>query len=699
MCDSLFWHTSIPMSSDSSMSSTIPKSFAPHFNGKVTEIRAMGYNLFSCILELTDNSISTTCGSKTVRVIMYFKDQRLHRITIMDDGVGMSIRQLCEAIILNLIKAREVGDIGKFHVGMKYALITMGSEIIIISKKEHSQTVGIRMNIDQMQEHDTFEPTEICDAVDDTWARRYVTSSQYEQFKKYASGTFIEVRNLVQSYRTNQQKILEDVAKNLSLSYTNIPANCHISVESQIHTKGIETAIKVFKKIEPFDLFYTEAPQCLDERAYSTTLTLYRHEDGVRLIETIQQSRKIGAKKETGGEPLKPLFFEHKEVEKSRKSKNGIIVKKMGIEFIPIAKKDLLSMKEDRIDVLDVTVIQVNDSTHIKEKELFSEDSKLLGDRKGLYFLRDGIRCVGSAKQLGYKLHDRATSSCERQRMQVRFTSNSDEHVGSTFNKQMPDHALPCSVLNSALMNIYKQVTTPWSNKWAPLDAAEKARKAAEKGVRQKSDSEEESEEESDEESDEKNDSEKVEQPDSVEAFELHGPNVVVVPLSESSATKPSGELNESSAAKPAEVVVKPSEVLNEEPAAKEPASEVSAAEDPAAEEPAAKEPAAEEPAAEDADAEDADAEEAAAKEAAEEAAAKEAAAKEAAAKEAAEEAAAEEPIEVEEEEMPQFDEDVPEFEQPLIPRKNVVTFDLTHFTNEQYEHFKEMAEIFGLII
>jgi hypothetical protein len=657
MCDSLFWHTSIPMSSDSSMSSTIPKSFAPHFNGKVIEIRALGYNLFSCILELTDNSISTTCGSKTVRVIMYFKDQRLHRITIMDDGVGMSIGQLCEAIILNLIKARDAGDIGKFHVGMKYALITMGSEIIIISKKEHSQTVGIRMNIDQMQEHDTFEPTEICDAVDDTWARRYVTSTQYEQFKKYESGTFIEVRNLVESCSTKKQKILEDVAKNLSLSYTNIPANCRISVESQIQTKGIETAIKVFKKIEPFDLFYKEAPQCLNERAYSTTLTLYRHEDGVRLIETIQQSRIIGGKykKDTGGDPLKPVFYEYKEVEKSRKSKNGRIVKKMEVEFIPIAKKDL-PMKEDQIDVLDVTVIQVNHPTYIKENELFSEDSKLLGDRKGLYFLRDRIRCVGSAKQLGYKLHDRATSSCERQRMQVQFTSNSDEHVGSTFNKQMPDHALPCGVLNGALMNIYKQVTTPWSNKWAPLDAAEKARKAAEKArkeaekdVRQKSDSEEESDSDSEEESDEKNDSEEEEQPDSMEAFELHGPNVIVVPSTEVPIAKPIAELDEAPAAKPAEVVVKPSDEIVVKPASEEPA-----AEEPASEEPAAEESAVELP----------------------------------------------EVNELTEEQLPQFDEDVPEFEQPLAPRKAFATFSLSHLTDEQYYQFsKEMDEKYGFII
>jgi hypothetical protein len=450
-------------------------SFAPHFNGKVIEIRALGYNLFSCILELVDNSISTTCGSKNIRVILYFKDQRLNRITVMDDGVGMSKEQLCEAIVLNLIKPRDAGDIGKFHVGMKYSLITMGSEIIIITKKEHSQTVGVRMNIEQMQEQDTFEPTEICDAVDDTWVRRYITSSQYEEFKKSASGTYIEVRNLVQSCRTNQQKILADVTKSLSLSYSNIPAHCHISVESQFQTKGIETPIKVYEKIKPYDLFYKNAPQLLDEPVYSTTLTLYRHQDDVRLIETVQQSRKIGKIKETGGEPLTPLFYEHKEIEKSRKLKSGMIVKKMGVEFIPISKKELLSMKEDRIDVLDITVIQVEHSKYIEEKELFSEDSKLLGDRKGVYFLRDSIRCVGSAKQLGFKLHDRTQASVERQRMQVKFTSKSDEHVGSTFNKQMSEYALPCSVLNNALMNIYKQVTNPWNNKWKTLDTAPKS--------------------------------------------------------------------------------------------------------------------------------------------------------------------------------------------------------------------------------
>ena len=491
-------------------------SFAPRFNGKPIEIRAKGYTVHSCILELIDNSIRKTCGSKYIRVIMYFKDQRLNRITVMDDGVGMTKEQLCEAIVFNLIKQRDAGDIGKFHVGMKYALITLGSEIIIITKKEHSHPVGIRMNIEQMQEQDTFEPTEICDVVDDTWARRYVTISQYEEFKKSASGTYIEVRNLEKSWQTNQQKILADLAKGLSISYNNIPEHCHISVESQFQTKSTsEPPIELFENIKPFDLFYNKEPQFLDEPAYNTTLYLYYHQDGVRLIEKSTQRRKLTSKDSTYGNSITPVFYEYKEFEKSRTVKNRV-VKKMDIKLVQIAKEDVPRIA-DLIDVLDVTAIQVKHSKYTEEKELFSEDSKLLGDRKGVYFLRDGIRSVGSAKQLGFKLYDRTQASVERQRMQVRFSSKSDEYVGSTFNKQMSEHALPCSVLGGALMKIYKQVTNPWNSKWKTLDT-----------VPPKSDSDSEDEEE-----------------EKSSSAVLDESTEVLVPIAESSAKKVSTGLNQ----------------------------------------------------------------------------------------------------------------------------------------------------------
>lgn len=52
---------------------------------------------------------------------------------------------------------------------------------------------------------------------------------------------------------------------------------------------------------------------------------------------------------------------------------------------------------------------------------------------------------------------------------------------------------------------------------------------------------------------------------------------------------------------------------------------------------------------------------------------------------------------ELKEEQFPQFGEDIPEF---VPPRMNVITFHVSHFTNEQYYQFiREMEEKYGLVI
>lgn len=612
MCDSPIWHTSILMSSDSSMSTDV--SYAPHFNGKVIEIRAMGYNLYTAIYELIDNSVSKTCGSKRVRIILYFKDQRLHRISIIDNGVGMTIKQLREAIIFNLIKVRQEGDIGKFHVGMKYAFISLGSDITMISKKENGTMVGVHMNIEQMEELDTFAPTDIVEAVTDEWEKKHITPSQFEQFKKQSSGTYIEIRNLLPSCRPTSQRGVPDMEKGLSTCYTNLPNNCIISVESS--DKPVPTYIV------PKDMFYVNEPQRHLDESYRTIFLLYKDGEDVRLIEMISESRHYTPKKMTGGTSATPVYWEHTEVDTGKKSKK-IVMKKL----------DTLPPIGDQIGQIDVIIIQVNRDSFEQEKQWFPESSTLAIDRKAFYFLRGGVRCVGSAKQLGSKFSDRVFTTTERQRCQVSFDPCMDDKFGSKFNKQMEDHALPCSVLNTALVTLYKGITAKWNKEWKEVDAPAPAPNT-----------------DSDSESDEKSDSD-VEQHPVVAPFELDVSNEVVIPVAASSTAKPSDELDEIPAVKP----------VDEMPDAKEPD-----AEEPDVEEAASEEPDVEEPDV---------------------------------AEHVIEVPAAEDPIEVAEEEMPQFDDDVPEFEQPLIPRKNVVTFDLTHFTNEQYEHFKEMAETFGLII
>jgi hypothetical protein len=50
--------------------------------------------------------------------------------------------------------------------------------------------------------------------------------------------------------------------------------------------------------------------------------------------------------------------------------------------------------------------------------------------------------------------------------MHVSFPASLDDQIGSKFNKQMEDNALPSQALTDALYLIYKQVTNPWSKKW-----------------------------------------------------------------------------------------------------------------------------------------------------------------------------------------------------------------------------------------
>jgi hypothetical protein len=163
--------------------------FMPHFNGKVLEIRHMGYNLISAILELTDNSARKTCSSKQVRVILQKDNVLLNRVSVLDDGCGMSYEKLRDSFIFNLLKERQDGDIGKFHVGMKYALIAMGSQITLLSREVKGKIVGIFADIESMASRNSFKPCEVCEDVNDDWALRHITPRLWEQFKSSPSAS------------------------------------------------------------------------------------------------------------------------------------------------------------------------------------------------------------------------------------------------------------------------------------------------------------------------------------------------------------------------------------------------------------------------------------------------------------------------------------------------------------------------------
>jgi len=256
--------------------------FLPHFNGKVREIRAMGYNLSSAVLELTDNALTKKCNTRLLTVFLQNSEALLNRVSILDDGVGMTQEQICEAIIFNLIKEREEGDIGKYHVGMKYAGMSTGSQITILSRTVNGNIVGIYIDVEQMSENNTFEPTEFCDNVDETWMRKYISPKIIEKFLSSNSGTCVDIKNLIAARRTPFESTFDEIRKTLVNTYTTLASGTNIILDDL--TKQLS--------VTPVDLFYRCERDKLEE-VYSTEFLIYSNGVGFpeRVFEKITISR------------------------------------------------------------------------------------------------------------------------------------------------------------------------------------------------------------------------------------------------------------------------------------------------------------------------------------------------------------------------------------------------------------------------
>jgi hypothetical protein len=424
--------------------------YTPTFPGILKQALANGYNLLHATLEFTDNSISK--NTSNLQVILEKTDTKpnlLDRITVFDDGNGMTSQGLKESfVIANNKSSREENDIGSFCVGMKYAAMNLGSKITIISKTEGSNIVGLHADIEQMRINNTFRPTEFCSSVDDEWSMKYLSPGLFDKFKTVSHGTMIHISSLRSKSAINYETAIDELKKGLTVAYSSLYNNCIMTLYdgSLIHST-----------INPIDMFYNSSPENLDKDAYETNINIYRGSNGSeRVIEINTMRRIIATKKYTSGRPETPSYIEwfNKETPKGRKS----IAPK-------ILKKEDLPHKNELIGSITTRTIQVKQEPFIAEKKYFPEGTPLYRDRKRIWFHRD-IRCVAASNAIGKKFDDRVSTNAERQRTHVKFSSSLDETIGSKFNKQMDNKELPCRLLGDVIFDIHRKVTNEWNLDW-----------------------------------------------------------------------------------------------------------------------------------------------------------------------------------------------------------------------------------------
>ncbi len=98
-------------------------------------LKSIGYNHYSAILDLIDNSISA--GANKIWVDYHEEKKGTYRIVVADNGCGMKRQDLIEALRIassDPTALRQQKDLGKFGLGMKLASFSQTDRFSVVSK-------------------------------------------------------------------------------------------------------------------------------------------------------------------------------------------------------------------------------------------------------------------------------------------------------------------------------------------------------------------------------------------------------------------------------------------------------------------------------------------------------------------------------------------------------------------------------------
>lgn len=118
-------------------------------------LRDIGYDFSSAVADLVDNSI--TAGATQVDVRIEFDAER-SRVFITDNGHGMTVNGLTEAMRFGSRRAYGRGDLGRYGLGLKTASLSQGRSLTVITRKAAGRRVILarQLDLDVVMEFDDW---------------------------------------------------------------------------------------------------------------------------------------------------------------------------------------------------------------------------------------------------------------------------------------------------------------------------------------------------------------------------------------------------------------------------------------------------------------------------------------------------------------------------------------------------------------
>jgi hypothetical protein len=161
----------------------------PSSAAMLESLRAYGYSLNSAIADLIDNSI--TAKAKNIWITLHWSGEASW-ISILDDGTGMSERQLAKAMIAgsqNPLNPRDLHDLGRFGLGLKTASLSLARSLTVASKTDSTLVTVRRWDLDYIAAEQTNEWRLLKTA-------RVESEQKLSQLVAQPSGTIVLLENL-----------------------------------------------------------------------------------------------------------------------------------------------------------------------------------------------------------------------------------------------------------------------------------------------------------------------------------------------------------------------------------------------------------------------------------------------------------------------------------------------------------------------
>ena len=128
-------------------------SVAPSARRLTTSLRDIGYSFESAVADIVDNSIAA--GATLVEISITF-DGKDSSVVIKDDGDGMNVDAIDEAMRFGSRRSYVNQDLGRYGLGLKTASLSQCRRVSVISKSESAEIQARILDLDFIQSLDDW---------------------------------------------------------------------------------------------------------------------------------------------------------------------------------------------------------------------------------------------------------------------------------------------------------------------------------------------------------------------------------------------------------------------------------------------------------------------------------------------------------------------------------------------------------------